>query len=349
MLFYRLDGKLSQIYRLRAIRMKKTLIIILTFFIFPGADYAQAEILMLKSGKQITAPIVEHTADYIVANISGINITYYVDEIQEIRPEERAKVKIDAPTKPALEIKRESTQSIKTLDQVSGIKIQPMAETAKTAGQEKLVEFLNDIKSKNDALNMKLVKKMEEFNQVREENDKSKAMTIVLDRIGLVQERIGEISKIEAVKDAQNLKKIVLDYYQSMIEVEGYVLKKLAGEDEGLDSIESAIQVVQANVLAYQKELALLSQKLGLNNVPDLFEKEKIKLTASGQDQQELAMLRAQTSKLIEANKQLQEQTRVLIARNNEILTVLKNIISAQVEHMGFKQKKEFLLYLNQL
>jgi hypothetical protein len=43
-----------------------------------------ADTILLKSGAKIDAPVIERTENYIRANIEGMPVTYYTEEIQKV-------------------------------------------------------------------------------------------------------------------------------------------------------------------------------------------------------------------------------------------------------------------------
>ncbi|MCF7887550.1 MAG: hypothetical protein K9L71_03985 [Candidatus Omnitrophica bacterium] len=64
--------------------MKKIFIVFVLLCFLPSLS---AEIITLKSGKKIEGNIIEETADYIQVNFSGVPLTYYRDEIADIKTE----------------------------------------------------------------------------------------------------------------------------------------------------------------------------------------------------------------------------------------------------------------------
>jgi len=67
--------------------MKKLVLIVFSFIfisIFSIITYSYPETIKLKSGKTLDAKIIEKTDKYIKVNISGIPITYYLEDIEAI-------------------------------------------------------------------------------------------------------------------------------------------------------------------------------------------------------------------------------------------------------------------------
>jgi hypothetical protein len=64
--------------------MKKIFIVFVLLCFLPSLS---AEIITLKSGKKIEGNIVEETAEYIKVDFSGVPLTYYRDEIADVKVE----------------------------------------------------------------------------------------------------------------------------------------------------------------------------------------------------------------------------------------------------------------------
>lgn len=78
--------------------MKVTLLtVVLCMICILSTAPLYADTIILKSGKQIEATIVEKTTEFIRVDIEGIQITYYLDEIETINGERIAVVKEKEP------------------------------------------------------------------------------------------------------------------------------------------------------------------------------------------------------------------------------------------------------------
>lgn len=72
---------------------------------------ASADVIVLKSGKELEADIIEKTDDHIVVDFYGVELTYYNDEVTEIKEDETmVNVISDSPSSFKLIMKGEKKQ-----------------------------------------------------------------------------------------------------------------------------------------------------------------------------------------------------------------------------------------------
>lgn len=80
-------------------KIKRVLPFILFLFLF--SPNANCEIIRLKNGKTIEGKIIQKTADYVKIEFYGVPLTYFLEDIQSIEEEPRAKID-DAQRNPSL-------------------------------------------------------------------------------------------------------------------------------------------------------------------------------------------------------------------------------------------------------
>lgn len=84
---YRGYTKLESLINKKGESMKKILLFLYLFSTLTVCAYAQT-VVVLKNGKEVEGKMVEKTDEYIKINLDGVELTYWIDEIESIESKE---------------------------------------------------------------------------------------------------------------------------------------------------------------------------------------------------------------------------------------------------------------------
>jgi hypothetical protein len=120
-----------------------------------------------------------------------------------------------------------------------------------------LKDFVGQVSRMDEQVSQYLDKHSEQINHLGNDDQKQKALPIVLEETRYIQEQIKLIEKIPTVEQGKALKKIMLEYYRSMLETQASALKFLADTPGAEDLI---VKKTDQMVLLEQKFHAELTR-----------------------------------------------------------------------------------------
>lgn len=316
-------------------------VLVLIVMFVSGSSIASAEMFVLKSGVEFEAFVVDDRGDYLRVSFAQngrppIHRIYKEDIVGYPAPSQKQHHK-----KPAM---RESTPKTEETSKPIESKHQPAKVKAEATQEAAFVvrstqEFLYAVDKIDEELNLALNRYLEYFKKAQMQEDVPKAINVLLDIIRQIEEAKVQVNGLLGTPVTQELKKITLEYYESIIAYQSALLQKAVGKNVGLtmDKIDATERKVDRHGQKFERYLSTLKKEYlsseTLQYVQQTAEEERKWEKDRAEIRDEYYFLISQVKELIEVNEALQKEAKRLIERNMILEKELRTSIYRQEPH----------------
>ncbi len=282
-------------------KKQQGLIILCVLLVLIFSANSFGETLVLKSGEKIHGTVVEHKSDSLIFEFSGLQLTFYRDEIEKILPDP---IKNISQSSQHHHTVRETSTSVRSMDEV--------IETAK--------QMRDDVNEFIDATVYALSE------AVGDHNNQEK-IGILLDGVRHLEKMKDKVKAAEASEETINLKRILNQYLDQLIVYHSALLKKQAMpySPEANQAIQEARKEFKEIEETFDDALERIDEvKDRRRSLKKSFSEKKQPMSSINKMEEEYSNLLNRLEELVEINEALTAETQQLVEKNKVLQSRLE-------------------------